>query len=67
MGKIITIQRWMRKQLKQRDGLIKLRKMLYPVAVGWAVRRSVNCIGKEIQQYVNCEDGYVKQRLKRHI
>jgi hypothetical protein len=34
---------------------------------GWMTRKVVNCLAKEIQDYVNMDDVYQKERLKRHF
>jgi hypothetical protein len=40
---------------------------MYAWFLGWRVRRIVNALSKEIQEYVNCEDLFAKERLKRNF
>ena len=46
---------------------MKAKKLIYSLFKGWKTRRIVNALSKEIQDYVNCEDVYLKMRLKNQF
>ncbi len=56
----MKLKRWV-------NGKIKAKKMLLSLYFGWRTRKIVNCLSKEIQDYVNCDEGYHKMRLKTHF
>ena len=33
----------------------------------WRTRRALNCLGQEVQEFVNCEVNTKKARLRRHF
>jgi hypothetical protein len=63
---IVKIQRWYRRiridKTKKMD-IKKAKSLLLSLFKGWKTRKIVNALAKEIQDYVNCEDHYLKQRL----
>ena len=42
----------------------KNRSNLRNVVTAWRTRRALNCLGNEVQEYVNCEDADMKAKLR---
>lgn len=38
--------------------------VLRDVVQAWRTRRTLNCLCNEVQDFVNCEDGYTKGKLR---
>eukprot|EP00347_Sterkiella_histriomuscorum_P021453 403333923 len=69
VSSIVKIQTFIkRKQLRMYiDKRIKARKLIFGLFQGWKTRKIVNSLSKEIQDYVNQDQGYHKMRLKSHF
>jgi hypothetical protein len=63
---IILAQRLFRryKATKLLRKRIAAKKLILSLFKGWKIRRVINALSKEIQDYVNCEDPYQRLRLK---
>lgn len=44
---------------------IKAKQLILSLFMGWKTRKIVNCLAKEISDFVNCEDEMIKSRLRR--
>ncbi|CDW83456.1 UNKNOWN [Stylonychia lemnae] len=69
ISKIVFIQRWFKSQMLKImiEKRINARAQIFSLFQGWKTRKIVNSLAKEIQDYVNCDEGYQKMRLKNHF
>ena len=42
----------------------RVKTILINVVEAWRTRRALNCLGSEVQEYVNCENSYKKAKLR---
>ena len=42
----------------------RIKTLLINVVEAWSTRRALNCLGSEVQEYVNCDDSYKKAKLR---
>ena len=45
----------------------RIKMIIMNTVEAWRTRRALNCLGQEVQEFVNCEVNSKKTRLRRHF